>query len=271
MIEKISDILIVSDIDGTLLREANGLSEENRAAIKRFTDKGGRFTVSTGRAIEAAKLVLDESVVNAPSIHINGGYFYDWQRDEVIEPNYISPYAKFSVKKLIDKFNNCDCHFVRRGASVNLLTSGEYLKKYIPARELEFFDGGADEVPEDIYKFIVCCDPENMPEIRKFAEGIFSKDVNIIQSSPFFLEILPKCNSKGRALRRLCELLGIPEENSVAVGDYENDIEMITAAGIGAAVDNADDNVKEAADIVLPRCEENAIMHLICFLEEMYD
>ena len=46
---------------------------------------------------------------------------------------------------------------------------------------------------------------------------------------------------------------------------------MITAAGIGAAVDNADDNVKEAADIVLPRCEENAIMHLICFLEEMYD
>ncbi len=58
MIEKISDILIVSDIDGTLLREANGLSEENRAAIKRFTDKGGRFTVSTGRAIEAAKLFL---------------------------------------------------------------------------------------------------------------------------------------------------------------------------------------------------------------------
>ncbi len=158
---------------------------------------------------------------------------------------------------------------MRRGASVNLLTSGEYLKKYIPARELEFFDGGAEEVPEDVYKFIVCCDPENMPEIRKFAEGIFSKDVNIIQSSPFFLEILPKCNSKGRALRRLCELLGIPKENSVAVGDYENDIEMITAAGIGAAVDNADDNVKEAADIVLPRCEENAIMHLICFLEEM--
>ena len=39
MIEKISDILIVSDIDGTLLWEANGLSEENRAAIKRFTDK----------------------------------------------------------------------------------------------------------------------------------------------------------------------------------------------------------------------------------------
>ena len=89
--------------------------------------------------------------------------------------------------------------------------------------------------------------------------------------SPFFLEILPKENSKGKALRRLCEILGIPPENSVAVGDYENDIEMITSAGIGAAVDNAQDSVKEAADIVLPSCEEDAIMHLICFLEEMYD
>ena len=53
MIERISDILIVTDVDGTLLREADGLSAENREAIKRFTDKGGHFTVSTGRAIEA--------------------------------------------------------------------------------------------------------------------------------------------------------------------------------------------------------------------------
>lgn len=271
MIEKISDILIVTDIDGTLLREADGLSMENREAIERFTAKGGHFTVSTGRAIEAARLVLDGSIINAPSIHINGGYLYDWQKEEVIEPNYLSSYAKFSVKKLIENFKNCDCHFVRQGASVNLLTSGEYLKKYIPERELEFFDGAAEDVPEDIYKFIVCCDPEDMPEVRSFAESTFSRDVNIIQSSPFFLEILPKGNSKGKALRRLCELLGIPAENSVAVGDYENDIEMIKSAGIGAAVDNATDEVKEAADIVLPRCEENAIMHLICFLEEMYD
>lgn len=270
MIEKISDILIVTDVDGTLLREADGLSYENREAIQRFIDRGGHFTVSTGRAIEAAKLVVEDSIINAPSIHINGGYLYDWKNDRVIEPNYISPYAKFSIKKFIEKFSECDCHFVRPGASVNLLTSGKYLKKYIPERELEFFDGQPEDIPEDVYKFIVCCDPENMQNIRKFAEDTFSGNINVIQSSPFFLEIIPKENSKGRALHRLCELLNIPVENAVAVGDYENDIEMISAAGIGAAVDNAQDSVKKAADIVLPRCEENAIMHLICFLEEMY-
>ena len=271
MIEKLSDILIVTDVDGTLLREASGLSENNRNAIKRFTDKGGHFTVSTGRAIEAARLVVDGSIINAPSIHINGGYFYDWQKNGVLEPNYLTEFAKFAAKKVIDKFPECDCHFVRQGASVNLLTDGRYLKKYIPERELEFFEGSPEEVPNDLYKFIVCCDPNNMPEIRAFAEEVFPRSVSIIQSSPFFLEILPKENSKGKALHRLCEILGIPPENSVAVGDYENDIEMITSAGIGAAVDNAQDSVKEAADIVLPSCEEDAIMHLICFLEEMYD
>ena len=100
MIESISDILIITDVDGTLLREKNGISRENLEAIKRFTDKGGRFTVSTGRAIDVAKPLLEKIPINAPSVHINGGYFYDWQNDEIIEPNYISKYARFAVKKI---------------------------------------------------------------------------------------------------------------------------------------------------------------------------
>ena len=78
-------------------------------------------------------------------------------------------------------------------------------------------------------------------------------------------------NSKGRSLERLCEIIGIPIENSVAAGDYENDSDMILAAGIGAAVENAQESLKEKADIILPVCEEDAIAHLIEFLEEMYE
>ena len=270
MIESISDILIITDVDGTLLREKYGISEENLEAIKRFTDKGGHFTVSTGRAIDVAMPLLDKIPINVPSVHINGGYFYDWQTKEIIEPNYISRYARFAVKKIKEKFDCCDCHFASTD-SVNLLTSGNYLKKYIPEREFHFFDGDFEDIPENVYKYIVCCDPENMEEIRKFANSVFGKDVKVIQSSPFFLEILPPQNSKGKSLKRLCEMVGIPLENSVAVGDYENDSDMIIAAGIGAAVENAQESLKEKADLILPCCEENAIAHLIEFLEEMYE
>ena len=270
MIESLSDILIITDVDGTLLREKSGISEKNLEAIKRFTDKGGHFTVSTGRAIDVAKPLLDKIPINTPSVHINGGYFYDWQKEEIIEPNYISKYARFTVNKIAEKFDCCDCHFASTD-SVNLMTSGKYLKKYIPEREFHFFNGSFEDIPENVYKYIVCCDPENMEEIRKFAEFVSGKEIKIIQSSPFFLEILPPKNSKGRSLERLCEIIGIPIENSVAAGDYENDSDMILAAGIGAAVENAQESLKEKADIILPVCEEDAIAHLIEFLEEMYE
>ena len=270
MIEGISDILIITDVDGTLLRENKGISKENLEAIKRFTDKGGHFTVSTGRAIDVAMELLEGIPINTPSVHINGGYFYDWQKEEIIESHYISKYARYAVKKIAEKFDFCDCHFASTD-SVNLMTSGKYLRKYIPEREFHFFEGNFEDIPENVYKFIVCCDPENMDEVRKFAESVSGKDVKIIQSSPFFLEILPPENSKGKSLERLCEMIGIPLENSVAAGDFENDSEMILAAGIGAAVENAQESLKEKADIILPSCEENAIAHLIEFLEEMYE
>ncbi len=270
MIESLSDILIVTDVDGTLLREKDGISAKNLEAIKRFTDKGGRFTVSTGRAIDVAKELLKGIPINTPSVHINGGYFYDWKKNEIIEPNYISKYTHFAVKKIVDKFNNCDCHFASND-SVNLMTSGQYLKKYLPEREFHFFNGSFDDIPENVYKYIICCDPESMSEIRKFAESVCGKDTRIIQSSPFFLEILPSKNSKGDSLKRLCEMIGVPVENSVAAGDYENDSDMLETAGIGAAVENAQESLKEKADIILPPCEEDAIAHLIEFLEEMYE
>ena len=73
MIESLSDILIVTDVDGTLLRAEQGISAQNLEAIKRFTEKGGHFTVSTGRAIDVAMELLKDIPINVPSIHINGG------------------------------------------------------------------------------------------------------------------------------------------------------------------------------------------------------
>lgn len=269
MIESLSDILIVSDIDGTLLREETGLSEKNIDAVKRFTDKGGRFTVSTGRAIEITRHLINGLSVNAPSIHINGGYLYDWSTDSIIDPIYISDNARYICSKIVRRFPFCDCHFADSYA-VNLVTSGDTLRKYIDNSEIRLFENGFEGIGGNVFKFIICSDPEEMSEVRLYAESICDRNIQIIQSSPFFLEILPKNTSKSAALRKLCELTGVPIENTVAVGDYENDLDMIKAAGIGCAVENAQECVKREADIVLPACEENAISELIDLLEEMY-
>lgn len=269
MIEKISDILIVTDIDGTLLREKDGISETNLEAIHRFTDKGGHFTVATGRPIDVARKLVGMVPINAPSVHINGGYFYDWKTSEILEPMYISSDAKYLCKKVVEKFPFCDCHFADTYA-VNVPTSGEVLAKFIPADEIRHYDGSFESIHDKVFKFIISCDPDKMKDVRAYAESIAGRKIKVIQSSPFFLEILPFSNSKAESVKKLCAMMGFPVENLVTVGDFENDIEMIKAAGIGCAVDNALQEVKDAADIVLPSCEDNGIAGLIDFLFEMY-
>lgn len=269
MIEKLSDILLVSDIDGTLLRERDGLSTKNREAIQRFTEKGGHSTVATGRAIDVTRKLLDGLIVNAPSIHINGGYLYDWKTDEIKNPHYISLRAKEYCRKTVEEFPFCDCHFAEK-TGVNILTSGNVLKNYLFQSDYRFFKDGFEKIPDDVYKYIISCDPKDMDRVRSFATEICGEDVQLLTSSPYYLEILPPENSKANALKELCRYMDFPMDHVVAVGDYENDKEMIQMAGIGAAVDNAQEEVKSAADLVLPSCEEDALYHLITFLEEIY-
>lgn len=179
MIEKLSDILIITDIDGTLLREDKGISEENLNAIKRFTDKGGSFTVSTGRTIDATVDLIKDIPINTLSTHINGGYFFNLKNQEIVYPNYISDKAKIYCEKIVKKFENCDCHFAGDYA-VNLMTKGNVLRKYLPKREFHFFNGEFKNIPEKIYKFVICCDPEYMNNVRDFAKSVCQNDVKVI-------------------------------------------------------------------------------------------
>ncbi len=80
--------------------------------------------------------------------------------------------------------------------------------------------------------------------------------------------MIPKGISKGKALKTLSEILDIDRDKIIAVGDYFNDIEMLQFAGTGAAVGNAVDEAKAAADIVLCKCEDNAIAEMIGILDK---
>ena len=72
----------------------------------------------------------------------------------------------------------------------------------------------------------------------------------VLKSSPYFLEILDKRVNKGTGVKSLAEVLGIKQEEIMAIGDQENDIAMIEYAGVGVAMDNAIPAVKEAANFV---------------------
>ena len=95
-------------------------------------------------------------------------------------------------------------------------------------------------------------------------------DVDFTTSDTFFVEMLPKGTSKGAAILAVCEKLGLTIGQTVAVGDYYNDVEMLKTAGFSACVGGAPNEIKELVDVVLRPCEEGAIAQLIELLENRY-
>ena len=84
MSEKYSDLLVVSDVDGTLLQAGYGIPKENIDAIDAFVDNGGLFTLATERCIESVGKYIDWLRLSAPAILCNGGLIYDFQERKIL-------------------------------------------------------------------------------------------------------------------------------------------------------------------------------------------
>jgi hydroxymethylpyrimidine pyrophosphatase-like HAD family hydrolase len=80
-------------------------------------------------------------------------------------------------------------------------------------------------------------------------------------------EILPKGVDKGLALKKLADYLEVDVKRTIAVGDYDNDVAMLKAAGCGIAVSNASPSAIEAADVITVSNEEHALAKIIYDIE----
>ena len=260
---KFDGILICTDLDGTLLRNDKTISEENREAIEYFKREGGYFTFITGRMYFTARRLYDMVKPNAPIGCINGGGIYDYEKSEYLWSITLPHDAKELVDAVyhavpsagiqmnaLDKIYFCRDNWAmerfrrRTGAP---LVEGDHMTLDVPVGKVVF----GDEV-ENISKIAEVLD--NHPRSAEF---------DYIRSEKTLYEILPKGSSKGNLLIKLADILGVDAAKTVAIGDYNNDISMIRAAGVGVAVANAVDEAKAVADIVTVSNEEHAIAKII--------
>ena len=98
--------VIVSDLDGTLLKNDKTISKENLEAIKYFTDNGGKFSVATGRVIEATEEYLSGIQVNLPIIVYNGGVIYDYNSQKILMEKFVDDEQKQITNKIKDEYDN---------------------------------------------------------------------------------------------------------------------------------------------------------------------
>lgn len=262
-------VLLVSDLDGTLLTSDQRISDRNREAIKRFTGEGGIFTYITGRILAGVRPILKQLVPDAPIGCINGGGLYDLRAERYVWKTPLDPSAEELVDFICEKFPDAGVEFCGYHNAwfhqINALT-----EEHRQLEETELISAPYREVADDIGKILVIVEPCRMKEVAEtLAAHPLADRFTMVSSWESYYEILPKEVSKGNGLLRMAEILNIDPAKTIAVGDNDNDITMLRAAAYGVAVANATPAAREAADLVLGHTNnQDAIAELIERLEK---
>ncbi len=263
-LKKFEGMLFCTDLDGTLYNDEKIVSKQNLDAIEYFKSEGGLFTFITGRMPATAKNIYNIIRPNAPIGCINGGGIYDFKTNKYLW-NASLPADAIELVREVDK---CLPEIGIQYNSENEIYFNKDNSAMVYFREVTGLPNIAchfEDVQETVLKIVFAHEDEQ--QILLLAKLLNnhpkSKHFDFIHSEKNLYEILPKGVSKGAALRRMSTLLGIDIQNTIAVGDYNNDISMVEAAGIGFAVENAVDEVKCVADYITASNNMHAISAII--------
>lgn len=248
--------IIFLDLDGTLLDDEKRFPDGNRAAIRKALASGHKVVISTGRplvsAIAQAKK-LDLVGKGCFIISFNGGEIYDTEKGESFYKKTIPfPYVRWVFDKAKELGLHCQTY---DDQGILSEADNSALRSYMSLTRV-----GSRVVPDVIealhgqepVKLIVIdyADHEKLLKYRDDTASWCEGKLDRFFSNPCYLEHVSPGISKGNAVQLLCEHLGLPLENTIAVGDAENDISMIRAAALGVAMANAEPDVKAAADYI---------------------
>lgn len=262
--------LIISDFDGTLLTTSHTVPDSVKQAISEYVAAGGVFTVCTGRMLasilpQVRALGLKGLVaayqgtviadIESGQIIKNGGFAL---RDSVricktleVAGYPINVYADNlmytdlpeddKLLNIYEKITGIQAHFVH----------GQKMSAYVEERGLY------------CQKIVSVVSPERKLPLYEYLVREVGADYEVTYSASVLVEVSPKGDDKGQALKYLAAHYGISAEDTVAIGDNLNDLPMIKAAGVGVAVQNAVPEFKQFADVICPSCDDGGVAEII--------
>lgn len=236
--------LIALDMDGTLLSKGGVVSERTANAIHAALESGIKVVLATGRRVSDVVPISEKLQLNMPLVINNGSEV--WQSPDqlhsrhLIDPRLIERLCDYVLK--LDERINFWAHTVE-----GVLRRDSFPSSYDGNRWLQFaFQSPNLDLISEIWR-----------EVETWNE------LEISNSNIDNIEFNPSGISKASGLREVCGMLGIDMSEVIAAGDSFNDISMIRAAGLGVAMGNAQQAVKDAADFIAPRNNEDGVAHVI--------
>ncbi len=265
---KFEGILICTDLDGTLLSSDKKISKENLDAIEYFKANGGYFTFITGRMPFYAQFVYQTINPNCPFGCNNGGALYDHRRQEYIWRLELDETALKLADEVSKQLPEIGWH-IAAFEHTYFCVDTPYMEGFRQRANVAHLTRGDRPDREPMAKIAFC--DQDFQLVSQAKERIDAHPLaghfEMIRSEDSIYEIMPIGANKGTAFKKLTELLKLDPQNTIAIGDYNNDVKMLEAAGCGVAVANASPEAKAVADYITVSNDEHAIAAVINALE----
>lgn len=247
--------LIAIDIDGTLLTPERVISDRVRETIAKAKEQGIKVVLCTGRPLPGAVEYLNALELKNEgdyAITYNGALVQDTYTQEVLAHHTLDINDFYAIEEMSRKIG-VHYHATTENAmytsnkDISDYTVREAMLTHMPLKYRK-----VTEMEQDISisKMMMIDDPAILDEGVAQLPQDFLDTYTVLRSEPFYLEVLNPSASKGKALKSLAQLLGLADDEVMAIGDNENDLDMIIYAGMGVAMGNAVPKVKEHATYV---------------------
>ncbi|MBD5086287.1 MAG: HAD family phosphatase [Clostridiales bacterium] len=259
---------IFCDFDGTIYRDDHTISQTNKDAIRKYVEAGGKFVVSTGRLFSAIYPKVLELNLDKEVIVYQGAGIYDIKTKEQIFGQYFNREEAIRALKYVEAMGDDYVPLVYINDTCHTQKKTDYVEEFVKICNISYKTTG---VP--LSEYVANCKDKPVKVIvlmqSELCDAFVTKgkedfpNLAFMRSHVCIVEIITKGINKGLAISWLCERYGIPIEDTIAMGDSENDIAMIEAAGLGVAMGNAMPLVKQSADYIADTNDNDGVAKVI--------
>jgi Cof subfamily protein (haloacid dehalogenase superfamily) len=257
--------LIAVDVDGTLLNSDGNISEVTKKAVKLGIEKGLIFTISTGRPIQGVEPLIKKLELDCdlPFITYNGAMVVLGKSREILYDQRLSSIDAYQIMSLGKKYDVTIAVWKDNKLYISEINERSAKYKEIAKVEPLLIKDENEIIKDGVTKILWYGETEQIQVLEKEVGKYLSSNINIHTSRPMFLEFVDKNASKAIAMEKIGEHFGINQSEMIAVGDGSNDLSMIEYAGLGVAMANAKQSVKDMADFITLSNDEDGVAHVI--------
>lgn len=270
--------ILCLDIDGTLFNSQKNISEKTKEGLINFQKQGNRIILASGRPTQGIMHIayeLEMEAYHGLLISYNGSQVYDLTSKEVVFNQAISIEDSKKVIHHCKQFDQLhimvdyedsfyvedvyDCMIQKDGKPFNII---QY-----EAREGHMLLKEVWDLEDFVYfptnKILTTADPSYLQKHYQEISKPFKENLNSMFTADFYYEFTAKGIDKAKALSFIQEKYGLDSMDMIAFGDGQNDQTMLQFAGIGIAMENAVESLKEVADLITKSCDDDGIIYAL--------